>query len=392
MTIQRNEGRWTEEVDELTLELAKAGLSSREIAGRLTERFGAVFTKDAVQKRKKHLLELDEDPHGRFIKYLERGRTLQQIANRFGITLEDAEEWVNQEYEGYEFWSDTDELGQTSFIMLPNQPEEITVADRAWRYQRQPDGQPWLWFEFPKNKQWKEIRIVPLSDVHYGAIAHADEKFDEYLQWIETNENVFCFINGDLLENALGDSIGGAIYDTKYMPRKQVHDMITKLAPIAHKILWALPGNHEARTRSKSGIDPLEYICDKLEVPYVNDSTYATIRWGDEKWEMFAQHGRSASQTKGGKMNAAAKPGHWQELVHFLIMGHVHDNIANSQQVVVRNHRDFKLELRDQYVVVCPSFYGYFNTYASRAAMAPGSIGGVALILYPNGKYRVNTW
>jgi len=172
----------------------------------------------------------------------------------------------------------------------------------------------------------------------------------------------------------------------------QIHDLRDDLAPIAHKIFGAQPGNHEARTRNAAGICPLEYLCSDLGIPYINDQMHISVFWREHRWEIFSIHGKTSSRTKGGKLNEAMRPRQFQEFIHFILMSHVHDQLTNSVNCIVRNFQKFALELKLQHVVVCPSFMDYFNTYASRQGMEPGAKGAVALGLYPDGDYKVDPW
>jgi len=388
------ESKWTDEVKERLGELVNLHqYTDRQIGEMLGEEFGDEFTKDSVRHHRLNICE-DDTSEDTLIKFLCKGRSLSQIAQKLKITLDEAEDIIDQEYEGYEIWNTEDEYGQQFYICLPEIQDKIELKKRNWIYQMQPDGQPWIWIRFEDKSftKYNEIRIVPLSDVHFGASAHLTEKLDEYVKWVEDTSNVFVFINGDLLENALGDSIGGAVYESTMPPEKQLQEMTIKLAPIAHKILWALPGNHEDRTRKHAGIDPLKYICSKLEIPYFNDAVHSSVWWKNNRWDFYTRHGTGNAQTKGGKMNQAQKPAKYQEFVNFVVMGHVHDDIANPVIMIVRDYKNFELLLKKQYIVVCPSFMGYFNTYASKAGMEPGATGAISCILYSDGDYKADIW
>ncbi len=270
----------------------------------------------------------------------------------------------------------------------------------------QSETQPYIWIQFPHKLETDRIKIAPLSDVHYGARAHLLERFIEYVEWIRTSPDVFTFLNGDMIENAIDGSIGGAVYESVLTPEEQLWGrrdgsmpgIIEILRPIRHKIFWTLPGNHEWRTWKKTNIDPTRIIARELDIPYFSEPVYADIlAWG-HRFTFFVQHGASGAGTKGGKMNAAARPGIWQESTDFIGMGHVHDSTANPVTRLVREHViddfgnivDFRLVERTQYVVIFPSFHGYFDNYGSRTGYAPGSWGTITCTLYNDGTYRAS--
>ena len=53
----------------------------------------------------------------------------------------------------------------------------------------------------------EEVFIVPLSDLHIGATFN-QKKFEDYRQWILDRDNAYCVINGDVIDNAITESIG----------------------------------------------------------------------------------------------------------------------------------------------------------------------------------------
>ncbi len=289
-------------------------------------------------------------------------------------------------------------LNATHEVIYRLYPESklLTIAPKVWQYHIH-EKQPWLWITFPDNAPWKRIEIDPLSDLHIGARAHNAKRLDAAIRRIKESDHVFTFLNGDIIENALGDSVGGAVYEQTMRPHDQALYAIEKLRPIAHKILWALPGNHEARSKKHSDMDPLYWICRSLGIPYFDEPVYVDMLWRGNAFTAFAQHGATNSQTPGGKLNAAAKPLHFQDFVMFVIMGHVHDKKTDTENRICRERvfdetgalKSFSLLMRKQYTVICPSFYGYYGTYAARQGYAPTSFGNVTLELYPNGDYHV---
>lgn len=298
----------------------------------------------------------------------------------------------------------TDERGRKFYRAVP-QTSPKAVKGRIWDFWQEDPVHPYILVQFPQKLPFKRMKVVPISDVHYGAKSHHKDKFVRYLEWIEHTDEVFAFLNGDITENAIEGSIGSAIYESILNPSEQIWGspskgepgMIDLLRPIAHKILWAQPGNHEARSR-KCDIDPLRMICYALNIPYFSEPVLADLlAWG-HRFKFYSQHGRSGSGTKGGKINAAARPAEWQEPLHFIIAGHVHDSMATSENRIVRVRKydgaghviERKLAEHVEYIVICPSFYKYFGSYGARFAYEPGSQGMVTCLLYADGEHRIS--
>jgi len=207
-------------------------------------------------------------------------------------------------------------------------------------------------------------------------------------------------IIGDLIENALPNSPGGAIFDQALSPDEQVADMRKILEPIAHKCLVAVPGNHEERTMKVAGIDPLKLgICQPLRIPYFDEPVHMDIFWRGHLFTFFIRHGRGGAQTKGGKLNNASRPLSVNEHTMFTVMGHVHDPSSdkNTKRCIeyMRDEDgrviDIRIKKRVEYVVICPATYRYFNTYAARAGYSPGAQHmSVACVLEANGRYHLD--
>ena len=321
--------------------------------------------------------------------FLVKGRTLKEITEYFAVDEKEAEKMLKKVPVGFELFKTLNSFHQHIYILLPKISKEIKVKSKVWKFVTQPDGQPYMWINLPKNG-FSKIKVAPIADLHYGAKEFKKEKFAEYVNWIKQNDNVFCFLAGDIFENCSGESNRGvSIFDQVLTPTQQREDVMRLLAPIAHKILWAVPGNHENRSR-KYDFDPLEYVCNKLDIPYFQEPVYVDVIWNDYVFTFFCQHGKSGSLTEGGKLNAAARPLEFQEHVHFTIMAHVHDAKTIRPTRIVRDRVNFKLIEKKQYVVICPAFLDYFGSYAARAVYKPGAWGTVTCEIYRNGDYHAS--
>lgn len=330
-----------------------------------------------------------ETKESTLVDFLSRGRTIKEIQNKFKLNEKEIKTQLSEVPETLDvFW--TRNNFQEEIVVVIPKPEEFSLEKPIWTFSQQPDGEPYLWVKFDKTPKWDKIKVVPLADIHFGAFAHDKEKFLEYVNWIKNTDNVFAFIDGDVLEHALGDSCKGkAVHEQEIRPRTQRDKMVEILSGIAHKIMWAVPGNHEDRSRTHE-YDPLEYICKILGIPYFDEPVFVDILWNGYVFDFYCQHGKTNSQTKGGKINSASRPQSFQEFVMFTVMAHVHDAMVNPTVRICRDRVNFKLKFKKQYTIICPSFYKYFKTYASRAAYAPGHLGSVTMDLYRTGDYHAN--
>ncbi len=329
------------------------------------------------------------------ISFLSQGRAIQEISVNFKITPRKTERLLQEikVMPEYQVFRHRNHFNQQIFTCVSRKPEP-EIKSRVWQIRRHP-SKPYLWINLP-DTDFKKIKIIPLSDIHYGEKGHLTDRFRKYVRWIAKTENAFCFLNGDLIGNGLPDSPGTVIFNQFMSPQEQIEGLIEELRPIAHKILWSLPGGHEFRTIARTSIDPSQIVCDRLGIPYFSGPVYVDISWMGYDFTFYCMHGRRTPATEGGKLNKAVFPLKRQEFVMFVICGHFHDPTTNKVIRICREREfnkageiiDFKLLEKKQYVVVCPSFFGYFGTYAEHAGYFPTSKGSVVCELYPNGDYH----
>lgn len=329
------------------------------------------------------------------IRFLSTGRTVEEISSNFGIELNAVKKELKEieNLDGYDLFPQRNERNEKIFMLIPeiSKPE---LKPKIWQFRKYSD-RPYIWIKLP-DLPFKKIKIIPLSDIHKGEKGHKAELFKRYIDWGVRTENAFFVLNGDLAANALRDSPGTSIFGQTMSPREQRIGLVEELRPIAHKILWSTPGGHEFRSVVRADFDPSEWICRELDIPYFSTPVYADVLWKGYRFTFYCTHGRKTPGTPGGKLNKASAPLKMQEFIQFVITGHFHDTQINRVTRICRERKfdksgklaSFRLSKKKQYVIVCPSFYSYFGTYAEGAGFSPGSWGNVTCELYPNGDYH----
>jgi len=324
----------------------------------------------------------------------QRGKTQHEIEG-LGFSFTKVKKLAEKEKD-FTLYIQRNEYNEKVLVLIRNAKEEFEILPRAYSFARQKDGQPYIWFKFPRNfpsvkndKDVDKLSIFPLADAHYGSIACDVPTLLQDVEYIRTHDNVYTFLNGDLIENASKLSVASGVYEQNRMPNEQIADIIKILSPIAHKILFSIQGNHEERVYRHMGIDIGKLIAEKLKVPYFDEPIYADLLWRNYRWTLFSQHGASNSQTKGGKMNAATRPTEWLEFTNFIVYSHVHDKTSNEVSCIVRDTINHRLIIKKQYVVILSAYLKYFHTYGSKKGWKPPTTGRSSLNIYSNGKYYV---
>lgn len=371
-----------------------------DFALEVNNKFGSQYNKDSIRfkhARLAHKLSKgDTMPAKRhapekktgdtFKTFLMKAKTRKELDVKFGNKVEAL---LKADYEGLSLYTQRNNYHEIVYILLPKPVKGLKLLPKKYEYHIGHDEageeQPYLLVKVPDFKG--KLVIAPLFDVHYGNAAHKHEKFLGYLRWIRETPNVYAILGGDLMETALDDGRGMS-YDQSENPQTQLDKMTELLAPIAHKILVSVPGNHEDRVYKKTGIDVAQVLAERLKVPYFSGPVTMSLTANTYKWTFYIFHGYGNSQTKGGKANMAARPKNWTGMVHFFVSGHVHDCIATSESVVIEDPLNCRLLEVKQWVVVAQSFLKWYKTYAYRAGYKPPAAGGVSMELYANGNYR----
>lgn len=384
-------------------ELAKEHKTTPDIVkkflSKLRETEGLPARKDLSNWEGGFALKHDRERRA-FMEFLTKARTRKQIVEKFGEEL--ADQFLSEEFDGLALFKQLDDYNNVVHILLPVFSKLIKIKERDWKVHI-PDSevgnglvQPYCLVNLPDDvfsrekdpdEQLGRIDIAPLFDVHLGNHGHRAEKFISYIRWIAETPNLYAICGGDLMENALDDGRGMS-YDQEHNPTTQMDMMTEMLAPIAHKILCMVPGNHEWRTYNKTGIDPMRVIAERLNIPYFDGPVYLVVIAGEHRFKFYVQHGTGHSQTKGGKMNSAGRPRKWTDFIHFFLSGHVHDPVVNSETIIMEDAANCRLIYPQQWTVIAPSFLRWEGTYAYRAGFSPPGSGGVVLHLYEDGRYR----
>ena len=209
-----------------------------------------------------------------------------------------------------------------------------------------------IWFGHRLDTQFNHIRLVYLSDLHYGNPYFAPHHLARTIEYIRINDDVFAILNGDLIEAVVLGSKGD-IYSQTVTPQMQKEDMIDMLKPIAPKILGMATGNHEARIYDRCGTDSSRDIAKALNVPYRPEGMYNKIMFGDGNnrhvgkpfvfWS-YCTHGYGGARTKAAKAVKVERLSTWAKADVYAMS---HDHVVNVAPDVFiepdeRSHVDSK--------------------------------------------------
>lgn len=193
------------------------------------------------------------------------------------------------------------------------------------------------------------INLYPLGDLHVGAYSFAEKKLREHVQRIASDSSALWFGGGDVADSIIFQD--QARFDPANLPdwmltgvpnriRSKIKDVVQAqldyafelLAPIKHKCIGFLEGNHEHSIAKYHNRDIMSEICKEFQVPNLTDCSFlrlnASRNYGGNKFGgstvlAFICHGF------GGGRSPGSEPMHLNRLaqerdVELIMRGHSH--------------------------------------------------------------------
>ena len=162
------------------------------------------------------------------------------------------------------------------------------------------------------SENFTDIDIVPVADYHWADPQSDHGKIMQDIAYIRDTDNVFCVLNGDLMDCAIASSIGDT-YGATLSPMEELRVCSELFKPIAHKILCVVPGNHERRHYKTNGIDLTELMCRELGIVdrYSPTTALVFLRFGKTSgkthgrkiaYTIHVSHGNGGGKKEGGKI------------------------------------------------------------------------------------------
>ena len=224
------------------------------------------------------------------------------------------------------------------------------------------------------------IEVLPISDVHYGAVEHNAEAWEKLLKYVCDNSHVYVIIGGDMMNNATRSSVSN-IFEETVRPRDQKRYMVKALEPIRDKVLCLVPGNHERRSVKDADDEPLYDIacCLDLEEYYRPNIAFMCVQLGDkgdgyarENYKFAVTHGAGGGIYTGATVNRNERFGNIIEGIDVLLVGHTHKGtVSRPSKIVfdiVRN-----TVYQKEYVVMSMVSWMSYGGYAAQKMLLPST-------------------
>lgn len=224
-----------------------------------------------------------------------------------------------------------------------------------------------------------EIIVYLIADVHVGSAQCNINKFREVIDEVAKIKNAYVILNGDLIDNALKDSISFE-YDG-LSPSSSIGIVCDILKPIANKILCINTGNHEYRTKKASDIDPNLLIATMLGVKdkYSAGASVLFVPMVDAPkkgvstlFTIFCYHGAGGGTKVGSKANRVQDMAKICQADVYM-MSHVHLPMVFKEDYLEIDKVHYSVRQRTRTFVISNSFLNY-GGYGEKKGYTPATI------------------
>lgn len=217
------------------------------------------------------------------------------------------------------------------------------------------------------DSEIKELKIIPISDVHIGDELTNLKLLKECLQRIKEEENTYTIINGDFCNTALKNSKSD-VYSDELTPMEQINKMLDLLEPIRDKILVLANGNHEARILKDTSIDVTRLVAKQLGIEdrYAEGWWYLFLRFGEKEYgrkakmcyQITGYHGSGGGRKTGGKANRLEEMSQ-VVIADLYIMSHTHKPLSTKSTIFIPDYGNNTLNKKQMYYLMTNSFLEY---------------------------------
>jgi predicted phosphodiesterase len=232
--------------------------------------------------------------------------------------------------------------------------------------------------KFPERE---DITIIPIADVHLGARECMEQEFIKFIDSIKDKPNVYLVLGGDLINNATRSSVTN-IFEEIMRPADQKKEMSKILAPVAHKILAAVSGNHERRSGKDADDDPTYDILCKIdrEDVYRENMAFVKFQFGDPAkngennptYTIVVTHGAGGGALTSGAVLKGERFGYAIDGMDALIIGHTHKPFTTQPGKIVIDKYNNKVSVKPFKVINMTSWLDY-SGYAAAKMLLPSS-------------------
>jgi len=220
------------------------------------------------------------------------------------------------------------------------------------------------------DKDTPYLNLYPLGDLHVGAREFDHDKWKRWKKMVMDDKHSAIVCIGDLIENGNKRSVGAGVYDQTMSPSEQKRWLMKELLPMKDKILCAVQGNHEDRTKKDSDNCAMYDVMLLLGLEHLYRETSGFVKVGlgekqhDRQWTYTFALFHGASKFKTRVMGYAI------DGIDALITGHIHQGESYFPAKIVVDSKNETVTMRGFTRMVTTPFLK-FGGYGAKAMYEP---------------------
>ena len=189
-----------------------------------------------------------------------------------------------------------------------------------------------------------------------------------FLHKLKDDPDSYIVLCGDVISNGVKDSLTN-VYEEAIPPSAQIDKAVELLEPVKDRILGAVGGNHEARSRKAVDLDPMYAIMLMLGKGELYRTNFAMMRiilangTTKDRYALMLIHGKTENKKR---QFAYAVEG-----VDAIISGHTHNGIVEKPARLVFTSRN-NVSVKPLVSLTATSWLSY-GGYAAAALYKPAA-------------------
>jgi len=238
--------------------------------------------------------------------------------------------------------------------------------------------------------EFSSIEILHITDTQFGHVECQVDRIVEYRDWVLLKPNRFVLFGGDMVDAANVMSPGSP-WENLCDSQSQVYKFCELVAPMRHRILGYVGGNHERRGLKTFG-DLGVLIAMLLRVPYSNGRQLIDINYGEynvkgynRPFQIDLWHGRGAAQTDGSKVQMVSNYVKAHPGSDLYLTGHLHDCFMFQKFRERRISDKQNVKIMKYYFGMSSSFLNTWGTYAEVMGLTITDVAMLRCVLEPSG-------
>ncbi len=231
------------------------------------------------------------------------------------------------------------------------------------------------------SSELEYVNIYPLADLHIGSKHFKRKRLEQDLETIRNDRNGYIILNGDLINNALKNSVSD-IYEETMNPESQIELLVELFTPLKDRIIGVCGGNHEVRTYKATGVSILKNFCYRLGLidVYTNVSNLTFLSFGKSRgrdnvkhnFVIYNSHGSGGGKLIGSKANRVHNLANIVPNADLYIHSHTHAPITFKDSYVQADSRNKGMSIQNRLYVNTNAYEG-FGGYGEVIGLAPSN-------------------